>query len=209
MIADNHRRIINTDVLHKISTWTFGSMVTVRYRWAVGDIFNDPDNGTTYYTVHSDIYRSSPVDYGSTGRAWLLRDIYLPRITGRLVVDYQGGNAPQGDPGVGALYDRNDSLIFDMESVGSGPGEEHWYTTQASPTGYIGFPGMSGNTLYDVAYGNTMGRFNQWTGSTPTPGSGPTGAVEGTYYIYYEQSGNGVGYPSMRCSLVSPEFTPS
>lgn len=47
----------------------------------------------------------------------------------------------------------------------------------------------------DLNDGSTNGRFNRWTGSTPTGGSniGPTSAQSGIYYVYTEASGSSGG----------------
>ena len=69
---------------------------------------------------------------------------------------------------------------------------------------------------YDEGFENTIGAWSQssnddlnWvinSGGTPSNGTGPTGATEGTYYIYMEVSGNGTGYPSKTAILNSPCF---
>ncbi|MCA0152317.1 immunoglobulin-like domain-containing protein [Winogradskyella vincentii] len=48
-----------------------------------------------------------------------------------------------------------------------------------------------------------------WTvdaGGTPSTGTGPSSAVEGSDYIYVEASGNGTGYPNKRAIITSPCF---
>ncbi|GGG03931.1 hypothetical protein GCM10011344_00330 [Dokdonia pacifica] len=46
-----------------------------------------------------------------------------------------------------------------------------------------------------------------WTiraSSTPSGGTGPHTAIEGSYFIYTEASGNGIGYPNKQAILTSP-----
>jgi hypothetical protein len=48
-----------------------------------------------------------------------------------------------------------------------------------------------------------------WTvnsNGTPSSGTGPSGAIEGSSYIYVEASGNNVGYPNKRAIITSPCF---
>lgn len=67
---------------------------------------------------------------------------------------------------------------------------------------------------YSEGYENTLGTWTQstsddinWTvksGGTPSNGTGPSSASQGTYYVYVEASGNGTGYPNKRAILNSP-----
>ena len=43
-------------------------------------------------------------------------------------------------------------------------------------------------------------------GGTPSNNTGPSGAVQGSDYIYVEASGNGTGYPNKRAIITSPCF---
>ncbi|WP_296385131.1 immunoglobulin-like domain-containing protein [Winogradskyella sp.] len=43
-------------------------------------------------------------------------------------------------------------------------------------------------------------------GGTPSSGTGPTSAIQGSDYIYVEASGNGTGYPDKRAIITSPCF---
>ncbi|WP_426431789.1 immunoglobulin-like domain-containing protein [Winogradskyella sp. HB-48] len=44
------------------------------------------------------------------------------------------------------------------------------------------------------------------SGTTPSSGTGPTTATQGSNYIYVEASGNNVGYPNKRAIITSPCF---
>lgn len=69
---------------------------------------------------------------------------------------------------------------------------------------------------YAESFENTLGEWSQstaddinWTidaSGTPSSGTGPGSAIDGTYYIYMEVSGNGTGYPNKRAILNSPCF---
>ncbi|MBW1297739.1 T9SS type A sorting domain-containing protein, partial [Aquimarina litoralis] len=67
---------------------------------------------------------------------------------------------------------------------------------------------------YSESFEGSTGAWSQsssddlnWTvnsGGTPSNGTGPSGAVDGSSYIYVEASGNGTGYPSKQAILNSP-----
>ncbi|WP_044397865.1 T9SS type A sorting domain-containing protein [Lacinutrix sp. Hel_I_90] len=67
---------------------------------------------------------------------------------------------------------------------------------------------------YSESFEGTIGAWEQataddlnWTvnaGGTPSTGTGPNSAIDGTSYIYVEASGNGTGYPTKRAILNSP-----
>ncbi|WP_299901888.1 trypsin-like peptidase domain-containing protein [uncultured Aquimarina sp.] len=67
---------------------------------------------------------------------------------------------------------------------------------------------------YSESFEGSIGAWSQsssddinWTvnsGGTPSNGTGPSGAVDGSSYIYVEASGNGTGYPSKQAILNSP-----
>ncbi|WP_425392145.1 S8 family serine peptidase [Ekhidna sp.] len=69
---------------------------------------------------------------------------------------------------------------------------------------------------YSESFENTLGAWSQssaddinWTvdaNGTPSSGTGPSSATDGSYYIYMEVSGNGTGYPNKRAILNSPCF---
>jgi len=69
---------------------------------------------------------------------------------------------------------------------------------------------------YSEGFENTLGAWTQstaddinWTvdaNGTPSSNTGPANAIEGTYYVYVEASGNGTGFPNKRAILNSPCF---
>ncbi len=74
-------------------------------------------------------------------------------------------------------------------------------------TGISSFP-------YNEGFENTIGEWTQsssddldWTidnNGTPSSGTGPSSATQGSYYLYVEASGNGTGYPDAQAILTSP-----
>ena len=69
---------------------------------------------------------------------------------------------------------------------------------------------------YTEGFENTLGAWSQssvddinWTvdtNGTPSSGTGPSSASQGSYYIYVEASGNGTGYPNKSAIINSPCF---
>ncbi len=70
------------------------------------------------------------------------------------------------------------------------------------------------NLPYSEGFENTIGAWTQntdddlnWSvdaNGTPSNNTGPSSAIEGSYYIYVEASGNGTGYPNKRAIITSP-----
>ncbi|PTX59712.1 putative secreted protein (Por secretion system target) [Kordia periserrulae] len=67
---------------------------------------------------------------------------------------------------------------------------------------------------YSESFENSLGAWAQstedaidWTlrsGTTPSNGTGPASASDGSFYLYVEASGNGTGYPNKQAILTSP-----
>ncbi|PHR73283.1 MAG: hypothetical protein COA67_03730, partial [Lutibacter sp.] len=81
----------------------------------------------------------------------------------------------------------------------------------------IVIPSCSGGITsfpYTEGFENTLGAWTQstsddinWTvdaSGTPSSGTGPSSASQGTYYVFVEASGNGTGYPNKRAIINSP-----
>lgn len=87
--------------------------------------------------------------------------------------------------------------------------------TTAGSTGTACTSGVS-TFPYNEGFENTLGVWSQSTADdidwsvdangTPSNGTGPASATQGSYYIYVEASGNGTGYPNKRAILTSPCF---
>ncbi|MFD2186894.1 S8 family serine peptidase [Aquimarina celericrescens] len=94
------------------------------------------------------------------------------------------------------------SNVVNVTTAGGGGGT-------GCTTGITAFP-------YNEGFENTLGAWTQstaddidWTvnaSGTPSNGTGPSSATQGTYYIFVEASGNGTGYPNKQAILTSPCF---
>ncbi len=85
-------------------------------------------------------------------------------------------------------------------------------------SGATGTGCTSGITVfpYNEGFENTLGAWTQstaddinWTidaSGTPSRGTGPSSATQGSYYIFVEASGNGSGFPNKQAILNSPCF---
>jgi len=88
-------------------------------------------------------------------------------------------------------------------------------TTTGGSTGGGCTSGIS-SFPYSQGFENTLGAWTQssaddinWTvdaNGTPSSGTGPSSATQGSYYIFVEASGNGTGYPNKQAILNSPCF---
>ncbi|WP_299433608.1 fibronectin type III domain-containing protein [uncultured Aquimarina sp.] len=86
-------------------------------------------------------------------------------------------------------------------------------TTTGGSTGGGCTSGIS-SFPYAEGFENTLGAWTQstaddinWTvdaNGTPSSGTGPSSATQGSYYIFVEASGNGTGYPNKQAILNSP-----
>ncbi|WP_430467059.1 immunoglobulin-like domain-containing protein [Winogradskyella ouciana] len=80
----------------------------------------------------------------------------------------------------------------------------------------VGCSGGISSFPYSEGFENTLGAWTQsgaddlnWTvdaNGTPSNGTGPSSAIQGSYYIYVEASGNNTGYPNKRAIINSPCF---
>lgn len=86
------------------------------------------------------------------------------------------------------------------------------------PVGEVCFGDIS-SFPYSESFESSFGQWSQssnddlnWTrdsGGTPSNNTGPSNGADGSFYLYVEASGNGVGYPNKRAILNSPclDFT--
>ncbi len=87
-------------------------------------------------------------------------------------------------------------------------------TVNVTSTGGSGCSGGITSFPYTEGFENTIGAWTQntgddinWTvqsGTTPSNGTGPSSATQGSYYIYVEASVNGTGYPNKQAIITSP-----
>ncbi len=95
-------------------------------------------------------------------------------------------------------------LIEISNGITSGPGGGDGCTSTTTSFPYQqGFEGSVGSWI------QVTGDDVNWiidSNGTPSNGTGPASAVEGSSYIYVEASGNGTGFPAKRAILNSPCF---
>ncbi len=93
-------------------------------------------------------------------------------------------------------------------------GEVEDYTVTVTAAGNSTCTSGISSFPYTQGFENTLGAWTQssaddidWTvssGETPSNGTGPSSASQGSYYIYVEASGNNVGFPNKQAVLNSP-----
>lgn len=104
-----------------------------------------------------------------------------------------------------------------VRSICSDDGSTSSYSgTVSFTTGSTNCSGGTSSFPYTESFENTTGTWLQsssddldWTvysGETPSSGTGPLGASDGSYYIYMEVSTDGTGYPSKQAILTSSCF---
>ena len=152
------------------------------------DLEASNDDGATW----TSIWNST----GNLGNAWLTADVDISSYIGgsvQLRFNRITGSTWQAD------------IAIDDVSLSEG--------------GNTGGNGCSGGITaypYSEGFENTLGAWTQssaddlnWTvdaNGTPSNGTGPSSAIQGTYYVYVEASGNNTGYPTKQAILNSPCF---
>jgi len=144
------------------------------------------DNGLTWTSIWSQT--------GNQGNNWLTVDVDLAAYVGgsvQLRFNRLTGGTWQAD------------IAIDDVSLTAGGG-----------TGGNGCTGGIASYPYNQGFENTIGDWTQATGDdlnwtvdangTPSNNTGPSSAVEGSFYIYVEASGNGTGYPNKQAIINSP-----
>ncbi len=144
------------------------------------------DNGTTWTSIWN--------ESGDKADAWLSVDVSLNT--------YAGGSVQLRFNRVTGSTWQADIAIDDVN------------VTVGGSTGGSGCSGGISSYPYSEGYENTLGAWTQSTAddinwdinssTTPSTGTGPSSANQGTYYIYVEASGNGTGYPNKQAILNSP-----
>ncbi len=92
----------------------------------------------------------------------------------------------------------------------------HNVTTSTTSGGGAGCLNGISSFPYNEGFENTLGQWTQatnddlnWTvdaSGTPSSGTGPGSATQGSYYIFVEASSNGTGFPNKQAILNSPCF---
>jgi bacillopeptidase F (M6 metalloprotease family) len=152
------------------------------------DLEASDDNGTTW----TSIWNST----GNKGNLWLTAEVDLAAYVGgsvQLRFNRLTGSTWQAD------------IAIDDVSL-----------TEGGNTGNNGCSGGITSYPYTEGFENTLGAWTQstaddlnWTvdaNGTPSSGTGPSSAIQGSFYIYVEASGNNVGYPNKRAIINSPCF---
>jgi hypothetical protein len=152
------------------------------------DLEASDDNGATW----TSIWNST----GNKGNSWLTADVNLGAYVGgsvQLRFNRLTGSTWQAD------------IAIDDVSLSEG-----------GNTGSNGCSGGITSYPYTEGFENTLGAWTQstaddlnWTvdaNGTPSSGTGPSSAIQGSYYIFVEASGNNVGYPTKRAIINSPCF---
>ncbi|NQY29400.1 MAG: M4 family metallopeptidase [Flavobacteriaceae bacterium] len=143
-------------------------------------------------------------------------------------VGVTGYDVYQGSANIGTLTGTSDNItgltanttytyhIKAKDAAGNVSSSSNVITVTTLSDGSGGSGCTSGITSfpYTEGYENTLGTWTQssgddidWTvdaSGTPSSNTGPSGASEGTYYVYVEASGNGTGYPNKQAILNSP-----
>ncbi len=109
----------------------------------------------------------------------------------------------------------NYSVTYNVSDAAGNAATEVVRTVNVSdPT--TGCSGGISTFPYSEGFENTLGGWSQstaddinWTvdaNGTPSNGTGPSSAIQGSFYIYVEASGNNTGYPNKRAIINSPCF---
>ncbi|WP_179344692.1 immunoglobulin-like domain-containing protein [Winogradskyella ursingii] len=151
------------------------------------DLEVSEDNGASW----SSIWNST----GNKGNSWLTANVSLDAYVGgsiQLRFNRLTGNTWQAD------------IAIDDLSL-----------TEGEPQ-VTGCSGGISSFPYAQGFENTLGDWTQsnaddlnWTvdaNGTPSNGTGPSSAIQGSFYIYVEASGNNTGYPNKRAIINSPCF---
>jgi hypothetical protein len=146
------------------------------------------DNGASW----TSIWNST----GNLGNTWLAADVNLAAYVGgsvQLRFNRVTGSTWQADVAIDDV-----SLSEGGNTGGNGCAD-----------GITSYP-------YSEGFENTLGAWTQssaddlnWTvdaNGTPSSGTGPSSAIQGTSYIFVEASGNNTGYPTKQAILNSPCF---
>ncbi|WOD45088.1 immunoglobulin-like domain-containing protein [Hwangdonia lutea] len=149
------------------------------------DLEISTDEGSTWTTIWSQT--------GNKGNSWQTANVDISAYTG-------GGVQLRFNRFVGGTW-QADIAIDDVNLVEGG------IVVTPCSGGITSFP-------YSEGFENTLGAWTQssaddinWTvdaNGTPSNNTGPSAAVQGSYYIFVEASGNGSGYPNKQAIINSP-----
>jgi hypothetical protein len=152
------------------------------------DLEASADNGVNWTSIW--------VSTGNKGDLWLTANVDLGAyVGGRVTLRF---NRVTGD-----TWEADIAIDEVVLSVGGDP------KSSGCSGGITSFP-------YTEGFENTLGAWTQsseddmdWTfdaDGTPSPGTGPSSASQGTHYVFVEASGSEIGYPTKQALLNSPCF---
>jgi hypothetical protein len=146
------------------------------------------DNGATWTSLWSST--------GNLGNSWLTANVDISSYVGATV-----------------------QLRFNRVTGGTWQADIAIDDIGLSEGGNTGGNGCSGGITsypYSEGFENTLGAWTQssaddlnWTvdaNGTPSNGTGPSNAIQGSFYVFVEASGNNTGYPTKQAILNSPCF---
>ncbi|TXE19028.1 DUF5011 domain-containing protein [Psychroserpens burtonensis] len=146
------------------------------------------DNGATWTSLWSST--------GNLGNSWLTTNVDISSYVGATV-----------------------QLRFNRVTGGTWQADIAIDDIGLSEGGNTGGNGCSGGITsypYSEGFENTLGAWTQssaddlnWTvdaNGTPSNGTGPSSAIQGSFYVFVEASGNNTGYPTKQAILNSPCF---
>ena len=146
------------------------------------------DNGASWTSVWNST--------GNLGNTWLTADVNLAA--------YVGGSVQLRFNRVTGSTWQADVAIDDVS------------LSEGGNTGGNGCSGGITSYPYSEGFENTLGAWTQssaddlnWTvdaNGTPSNGTGPSSAIQGSFYVFVEASGNNTGYPTKQAILNSPCF---
>jgi hypothetical protein len=146
----------------------------------------------------------TPVLATFTGQvaSWQLQDLSsaisaYAGTTARVVFRYESGSSYTGDLQL-------DAITLGGTTAGFESGIDSYQTSTTSDGGTSTYSSVtSWTSLATTAF---QGRWNRWTGNTPSADTGDLGAYAGSYFVYAETTTLGYGYPSKYFWLRGPEI---
>lgn len=137
---------------------------------------------------------------GSQGNSWKEADIDLKSYAGRSSVQLRF-NIRTGIGNDGWQSD----IAIDAISISNDDGGSNGVCQDGGVTSYPFNESFESDLgLWKNASSGDDIDFTRNSGGTPSDSTGPTGATDGSTYIYVEASGNGTGFPNKRAILNSP-----
>jgi len=128
--------------------------------------------------------------------AWTVHTIDVSAYAGRtvrVVFEYTSGSTYTGDMQLDSINVDGADALSSLESTTK--------YMQASSAQEASYAAVAWGVLIT---GTIRGAWNRDSGGTPSSGTGRVDANDGSYYVYAETSGSGIGYPSKKFWLRTP-----